>query len=243
MDALARLRLQLTAWYAGVLVLVLVVLGTGLFLTVRRQMSRHLDVSLRAAAAALEQAARIRESERAGARGAVVDAVDELHIPDRSLYLLDDEFRPIKPPVVPDWIRDALRHAAEANPGYRDLDSPDGHELRVYVERFTGTTGAPYVAAVVADRGELEDEYASLIEAFAAAALAAMLLVAGGGSLLVRKSAAPVERSMEQMRRLLAGAAPPPRTPITPPPAPPPGAAGAGTETSPPSGRPPPLAR
>src|SRR5438270_13830988 len=68
MDPLARLRLQLTAWYAGVLVLVLVVLGSGLFLTVRRQMSRHLDVSLRAAAAALEQAARIRESERAGAR-------------------------------------------------------------------------------------------------------------------------------------------------------------------------------
>src|SRR5437660_10017356 len=82
MDPLARLRLQLTAWYAGVLVLVLVLLGSGLFLTVRRQMSRHLDASVRAAAAALEQAARIRESERAGARGAVVDAVDELHIPD-----------------------------------------------------------------------------------------------------------------------------------------------------------------
>src|SRR6266480_4924173 len=81
MDPLARLRLQLTAWYAGVLVLVLALLGTGLFLTVRRQLSRHLEVSLRAAAAALQQAARIRESERAGARGAVVDAVDELHIP------------------------------------------------------------------------------------------------------------------------------------------------------------------
>src|SRR6059058_1752628 len=105
MDPLARLRLQLTAWYAGVLVLVLALLGTGLFLTVRRQMLRHLDVSLRAAAAALEQAARIRESERAGARGAVVDAVDELHIPDRVLYLLDGDFDPIKPAVVPDWIR------------------------------------------------------------------------------------------------------------------------------------------
>ena len=215
MDPLARLRLQLTAWYAGVLVLVLVVLGSGLFLTVRRQMSRHLDVSLRAAAAALEQAARIRESERAGARGAVVDAVDELHIPDRALYLLDDDFHPIKPAVVPDWTRDAFRHAARAKHGYRDLDAPDGHGLRLYVERFTGTTGTPYVAAVVADRLELEDEYASLIEAFAAAALAAMLLVAGGGSLLVRKSTAPVQRSMEQMRRFMADAAHELRTPIT----------------------------
>src|SRR5205085_1032713 len=126
MDPLARLRLQLTAWYAGVLVPVLVVLGGGLVLTVRRRVPRALDV-----------------------------------------------------------------------------------------ERFTGTTGTPYVAAVVADRLELEDEYASLIEAFAAAALAAMLLVAGGGSLLVRKSTAPVQRSMEQMRRFMADAAHELRTPIT----------------------------
>jgi len=215
MEPLARLRLQLTAWYAGVLVLVLAVLGVGLFFTVRRQMARHLDVSLRAAAAALEQAARIRETEQAGAHGAVVDAVDELHIPDRSLYLLDQDVHPIKPAVLPDRIRDAIREAAEGKHPYRNLDAPDGRELRVYVERFTGTTGKAYVAAVVADRMELENEYTSLIEAFAAAALAALLLVAGGGSLLVRKSAAPVERSMEQMRRFMADAAHELRTPIT----------------------------
>jgi len=178
-------------------------------------MSRHLDVSLRAAAAALEQAARIRESERAGARGAVVDAVDELHIPDRALYLLDGDFHPIKPAAVPDWMRDAFLGAAQAKHGYRDLEAPDRHKLRVYVERFTGTAGTPYVAAVVADRVELEDEYASLIRVFAAAALAGMLLVAGGGSLLVRKSTTPVRRSMEQMRRFMADAAHELRTPIT----------------------------
>jgi signal transduction histidine kinase len=215
MEQLARLRVQLTAWYAGVLGLVLLVLGAGLFFTVRRQMARHLDVSLRAAAAALEQAARIRETESAAAHGAVVDAVDELHIPDRSLYLLSDDFHPIKPAVVPDWIREAIRQAAPGDQPYRNLDAPDGRELRVYAERFTGTTGASYVAGVVADRMELEDEYTSLIEAFAAAALAALVLVAGGGSILVRKSAAPVERSMEQMRRFMADAAHELRTPIT----------------------------
>src|SRR5205807_4808625 len=135
--------------------------------------------------------------------------------PDRVLYLLDGDFDPIKPAVVPDWIRDAALQAAETKHGYRDLEAPDRRKLRVYVERFTGTTGTPYVAAVAADRLELEDEYASLIEAFAAAALAAMLLVAGGGSLLVRKSTAPVRRSMEQMRRFMAGAAHELRTPIT----------------------------
>src|SRR6266702_720392 len=113
MRPLARLRLQLTAWYAGVFLLVLALLGGGLFVTIRHQMSRHLDASLRAAAAALEQAARIRETERTSAHGAVVDAVDELHIPDRSLYLLDQDVHPIKPGALPDGIRDAIREAAE----------------------------------------------------------------------------------------------------------------------------------
>ncbi len=214
MPPLARLRLQLTAWYAGVFTLVLVLLGAGLFLTIRRQMSRHLDKSLRAAAGALERAAQIRETERAAARGAVVDAVDELHIPDRSLYLLDAAGRPITPAEAPAWVRDAARTAVRAEHGYRNLDAPDARELRLYAERFTGTTGTPYIAAVVADRMELEDEYAALIETFAAATLAALLLVASGGYLLVRKSTAPIERSMEHMRRFVGDAAHELRTPI-----------------------------
>src|SRR6266566_1813619 len=190
MPPLARLRLQLTAWYAGVFTLVLVLLGAGLFLTIRRQMSRHLDKSLRAAAGALERAAQIRETERAAARG------------------------PITPAEAPAWVRDAARTAVRAERGYRNLDAPDARELRLYAERFTGTTGTPYIAAVVADRMELEDEYAALIETFAAATLAALLLVAGGGYLLVRKSAAPIERSMEHMRRFVGDAAHELRTPI-----------------------------
>lgn len=212
---LARLRLQLTVWYVGVFTLVFALLGGGLFLTIRHQMSRHVDKSLGAAAAALEQAARIRETERASARGAVVDAVDELHIPERSLYLLDEDGRAIKPATVPVRIREAAQEAVQSQHGYRNLDAPDGRELRIYAERFTGTTGTPYIAAVVADRMELEDEYASLIKTFGAAALAALLLVAGGGYILVRKSTAPIERSMDQMRRFMADAAHELRTPIT----------------------------
>src|SRR5437867_5258577 len=188
MQPLARLRLQLTAWYAGVLTLVLVLLGAGLFVTIHQQVAGHLDRSLRAAAAAREGAARIRETERAAARGAVVDAVDELHIPDRSLYLLDAAGGPITPAEAPAWVRDAARTAVRAEHGYRNLDAPDARELRLYAERFTGTTGTPYIATVVADRMEPEDEYAALIETFAAATLAALLPRAGGGYLLVRKA-------------------------------------------------------
>jgi signal transduction histidine kinase len=215
MQPLARLRLRLTLWYAGVFTLVLLLLGMGLFLAIRHQVSAQLDGSLRAAAQALEQAARIREAERDSARGAVVDAVDELHIPDRSLFLFDGAGQPIKPAAVPDWIRTAVRRAVETDKGYRDVEAPNDRELRVYAERFSGSHGTPYLAAALADRSELEDEYASLVEAFAAAALAALLLVSAGSYVLVRKSTAPIERSMQQMRRFMADAAHELRTPIT----------------------------
>ena len=215
MIPLARLRLRLTMLYLGVFTLILGLLGGGLFLTVRRQMSRQLDVSLKAATAALERAAQIREAEQANARGAVVDAVDELHVPGRTLYLFDDAGQPIKPVAAPVWIHDAARAAARDGRADREWESADERTLRLHAERFTGNSGTGYVAIAVADRVELEDQYASLIETFGAAALVALLLVAGGGYLLVRKSTAPVERSMDQMRRFMADAAHELRTPIT----------------------------
>jgi len=213
--SLGRLRLRLTLWYGGVFTLILLLLGGGIFLAIRHQLARQLDASLRAATAALQRAARIREVEGAHATGPVMDAVAELHIPDRDLYLLDGDGQPITPPGVPAWIRAAARRATAAHPVDLDFDEPGGKEVRLHAEQFTGGAGATYVAAAVADRLELEDRYASLIEVFAAAALGALLLVAGGGYVLVRQSTAPVERSMEQMRRFMADAAHELRTPVT----------------------------
>jgi signal transduction histidine kinase len=210
-----RLRLRLALWYAGIFVSILGLLGAGLFLAVRHRMSQQLDASLRAATAALIQAARIREAERARGTGLVADAVDELHVPDRSLYLFAAGATPVKPETAAVWVRDAAREAELRGHADRDFETPQDHIVRLHAERFGGADGRPYVAAAVADRLELEDEYASLIKAFAAAALAALLLVAGGGYVLVRQATAPIERAMEQMRRFMADAAHELRTPIT----------------------------
>ncbi len=210
---LARLRLRLTLWYGGTFTLILVLLGSGLLLAVRRQISRRLDDSLRTASAAVAVATRTLEVERAA--GGAADAVEELHIPDRMLYLFDAAGRPITPSTADAWIQAAAQQAAREGQVDLDRTGPAGRALRLHAERFIGGSGTAYVAVAVADRLELEAQYASLIGTFAAAAFAALLLVAAGGYVLVRQSTAPVERSMEQMRRFMADAAHELRTPVT----------------------------
>jgi signal transduction histidine kinase len=211
---LSSLRLRLTAWYVVTLGVILVLLGTGLFVVIRHQFARQLDASLRESTAELIRAAGIREEESRSAHGAVVDAVDELHIPDRQLYLLDTLGHPVKPPSAGAWIREAARAAAAAGQVDRRLRERHDRTLRLHAERFRLPSGIPMVAVVVADQVELEDQYAALIVVFGSTAFAALVLVAAGGYFLSGKSMEPVERSIAHMRRFMADAAHELRTPV-----------------------------
>jgi signal transduction histidine kinase len=152
--------------------------------------------------------------ESASAQGAVVDAVDELHIPDRTLFLLDSAGGPIKPATAGTWIRAAARQAAALGSFDTERDTTGDRTLSLHAERFRLASGQLLVAAATADQVELADRYSALIAAFGSAALAAVVLVLLGGSFLVQKSTAPVERSMEHTRRFMADAAHELRTPI-----------------------------
>jgi signal transduction histidine kinase len=214
LQPLARLRLRLTAWYAATFGLILLLLGGGLYASIHSQLTSQLARSLRVASAELVRAARIREMEAAGARGAVVDAVDELHIPDRTLFLLDSAGTPIKPAGASPWVRSAARRAAAMGTFDDQTDTPDMGSLSLHARRFRLASGQLLVAAAVADHVELADRYAALIAAFGGAAIAAVVLVLAGGYFLVQKSTAPVERSMAYTRRFMADAAHELRTPV-----------------------------
>ena len=212
---LVRLRLRLTIWYVATFGLIILLLGTALFSVISRQLSQQLDSSLKSATFELVRAARIREIEAAGARGRVIDAVDELNIPDRTLYLLDLDGTPIKPANADEWIRQAARRAAKAGDITVQHETSDDITLRLHARRFSLASRKQLVAVAVADQVELEDKYADLITAFAGVAFAALVLVAAGGFLLVRKSTEPIERSILFTRRFMADAAHELRTPIT----------------------------
>jgi signal transduction histidine kinase len=195
--------------------LIILLLGAALFSVISHQLSQQLDASLKSATFELVRAARIREIEAAGARGRVIDAVDELNIPDRTLYLLDLDGSPVKPASADEWIRQAARQAAKVGEVTVQHEASDDITLRLHARRFSLASGKQLMAVAVADQVELEDKYADLITAFAGVAFAALVLVAAGGFLLVRKSTEPIERSILFTRRFMADAAHELRTPIT----------------------------
>lgn len=210
---LATLRRRLTFWYAATLGLTLLLLGGGLYWVIHSQLAEQLNDSLRDATKEVVRAARIREMEAATTHGAVVDAVEELHIPDRMLYLLDTLGIPLIPDTASHWIRAAALRTAKAAVT-EEVDVGSEHTLSLHAERFRLASGQPLVAVVAADQIELTDRYAALIAAFGGAALAALVLVAAGGYFLVQKATAPAERSMAYTRRFMADAAHELRTPI-----------------------------
>ncbi len=208
--SLARLRLRLTAWYAGTFFAILALLGIGMFAAITRRFDNELDASLRDASRELVREARIEAARRPSD---AIEIARILRIPGRGLYLTDTAGRSLTAAALPPWLG-----ALAARAGAGDSASAthvDGERiLRAHAERFASGGAAPAVALAVGDEVELEDQYTSLIIAFGAAALVSVLLVAAGGYLLARKSTAPVERAVEYMRRFMADAAHELRTPL-----------------------------
>src|ERR1043166_5479315 len=198
---LDRLRVRLTLWYAATFLAILLLLGAAVFVAIGIQVGRRLDASLGSATAAIQSATRELEAERAA--GGPADAVEELRIPDRALYLFDGAGNPVTPVRVDAWIVAAAQAAVRAGEADVQRIGPHGRQQRLHAGRFTTPSGTAYVAAAVAERPQIMEQYAWLIGTFAAAALAALVLVIVGGFVLARQSTIPVERSIEHMRRFM----------------------------------------
>lgn len=209
---LRHLRLRLTLWYAGTFGAILILLGGGLFVTIRHQFARRAVRELAEDTGTLIRRVRATPSIRLdSATLRVAGGVRR----SRRTMLFDTAGTPLVPAATQAWIADAARRAAHDSVVNVERDGPHGTTLRLRAERFALADGSERVAVLVDRTVELEDRYAGLLVAFGGAAVASLLLVAVGGWILVRQSSAPVERALEQQRRFVADAAHELRTPVT----------------------------
>jgi signal transduction histidine kinase len=212
--SLQRLRLRVTAWYVGTFGVVLLALGGLLFAALTRDVSADLDSSLRAATHEIALAAARRERERAATSGGAIDAVDELRIPDRQLYLFDLAGHPLTPPRADTLLQQLARRAGAEGSSVKRWDALRDQSLQAFAERFTTRAGASFVAVAVANRDLTDERSRALLVLLGGLGGVGLVLVATGGWLLARKSVAPVELSMLQMQRFMADAAHELRTPV-----------------------------
>jgi signal transduction histidine kinase len=212
---LSQLRKRLTFWYVSVFALVLVAFGLATLFVTTREISLELDRSLNNAVDAVISAAGIREREGPPGR-THVDALDELHIPDRSLYLFEGTGKPVHPDTAAQWLRDLA--VAAAKTGFARAEHHEENpeaSWRAAARRFPLHDNRVHVAVAAADVVELEDSYPNVILGFSAAALVALLLAGAGGWLLAQRSIRPVEDAFAGMRRFMADAAHELRTPVS----------------------------
>jgi signal transduction histidine kinase len=173
-----------------------------------------MDRSLRDAAGELARGAALAVADGVPPAEAARDALEELTIPGRDLYLFDARgviaTADTADPPVALAARAALRHGE----AYRRYETSDGRRWRIYARRFRVPRAGVYAGVAVADAAEAERQWAALLARFGAGAFVALLLVAAVGVRLVEISAAPVERTLGEMRRFLADAAHELRSPV-----------------------------
>jgi signal transduction histidine kinase len=204
-QSLRGLRLRLTAYYVVTLLIILALVGVGLFATVTARIDSDLDDSLAGAASAMARAV--------SAGGAKIGSI-YLSTPDRSLVLFDSTGHPIGQSNIASWLGDLARAALRDNHGTRDQHDDGDRLLRAFGQPLRTADGRRFVAVAVADEIEIEDKYSALITASVVAALTALVLVALGGWFIAAKSTEPVDRAVGQMRRFMADAAHELRTPL-----------------------------
>ncbi|MEJ2218177.1 MAG: HAMP domain-containing sensor histidine kinase [Gemmatimonadota bacterium] len=210
-EELNRLRIRLTAWYVGVFALVLLAFGAALLAVLSHQISTRLDESLAGAARELAGATLIRQREGPPAPGHA-DALDELRIPGRTLYLFDIDGTLVHPDTAASWIR-ALADSGRGGAVYTRHELSEAVTWRALARPFALPDGHHYVAVVAADAVEVDDQYSGLLLAFSLAALVALTVVGLGGWWVARRSTEPVRDSFQRMRNFMADAAHELRTP------------------------------
>jgi signal transduction histidine kinase len=214
---LKRLRLQLTAWYAGTFSLILLVLGAALVVVLSGQLSGDLDLRLESSVSGVRRAMEVRRAYGAAPDDALRGAVAEVTSPDRLLYLFGGDGQPIlaPSPIDPRIVEAAGRVLRDGEDVSDEFRTSRSQRWRLYADRITPSDTEAFALVAVADATGFRKQFERLLATFLAATLLALIVVGIGGYRLAGVSTAPVERAMKQLRDLTANAAHELRTPVS----------------------------
>jgi len=192
------IRARLTAWYAGVMLVVLVVSAIVVALVQERRALNRLDEDLSRMMLTLNGMMREEFGEGHDVRRAANEASTEMALPDRAVAIADPERR-----FAVRWghdIRSARWPLMDASPHLR-TERLAAERYRVLTERVE-FQGKRYVAAIAAPLTTLDADDARLRTALGWGILAAMLAGGLGGWLVGRESLRPLTDMARQAKAI-----------------------------------------
>jgi signal transduction histidine kinase len=211
-----RLRLRLTIWYVATFAVILLLLGTGLFLALTQQQSDGLDRILESTIADVRQDTDVLTKLGQTRQAALQGAVAEHKGIGAQLFLFGPDAMPLLPatPSDPRIAAAAANVLTDEETMGTEFLTPAHRRNRVRAVRILGDSGGPWALVAVTDATQLERQVQRMVETFLAVGLLALLPIGIGGYHIARVSAGRVERAMDQLRQLTSDAAHELRTPV-----------------------------
>lgn len=186
---MASIRARLTLWYTGVLVIVLVVAALAVAVVQDRLAMQRLDEELRRTLLTLEGVMRTELDEGLNLRDAAAEARAEVIVPDRTLFIADQEGA-----VLTVWGAPVAHPPARLTPatdGPITLRTAGAASLRLLTHDVTYKQHR-YVSAVAASLAPLTTQHDELRTALIAAIAVALAIAAVGGWIVGRQTLRPL---------------------------------------------------
>lgn len=192
------IRFRLTVWYAGLLAMLILLLGTSTYFGLRHYLNQTLNESLG------RQARQIGESflidVATGGEGYVVSEINEHYAPELNnrfvrvtradgsvLYVSgkpkESHFDPLTVPVL----------RAPVNQDFEREEHLPGGELLIYSRPFTERTGQHFLIEVGAPYEQVEVVLYGLLLALALGLPLTVIAAVGGGYMLMKKALNPID--------------------------------------------------
>jgi heavy metal sensor kinase len=198
----SSVRTRLTVWYIGVLALVLIAFGVGVYLTLKRALYAQLNNDLTITAEGTSTSFMRTLLTGKDVKATAVDELNDHIGPDQSAAIFDSEGHLIAENPDLAGVGVQLPTSVPERPGAL-LNFADASGRRVVVKRF-GSATQSYLIVISQPDNELLNTLHTIRLILLLGTGAGLVLAGLGGSFLAHRSLLPVARMTEQARRMSA---------------------------------------